>query len=223
MGHDQGTAHGDALPEGTRRWEEESEMAIQTFGPSAQYWVKLRWTLLISVAISLAICLAIAIPVGLNAGGNALWIGVLSSLAANLAWLVPSWFLAQAYYCSLGYQILEDEAIVQVGVWTKSVKHVPYRTVTNLQVKRDILDRPLSIGTLNIQTAGMSGTTGAEESLVGLSNYQAVYEQVASALRRYRGAMPPTAAGEEIAAPEGAVLTQILTEVRAIRQRLEER
>lgn len=198
-------------------------MTTQTFGPSAQYWVKLRWTLLISAAISLVICLAIAVPVGLNAGGSGLWIGVLSSLAANLAWLVPSWFLAQAYYRSLEYQILEDEVIVRVGVWTKSVKHVPYRTVTNLKVNRGILDRPLGIGTLNIQTAGMSGTTGAEESLVGLSNYQTVYEQVASALRRYRGAMPPTAAGEEIVAPESEVLAQILAEVRAICQQLEER
>jgi len=197
-------------------------VTTQRFGPSAKYWLKVRWVLAISAAISLVVCLAIAIPVGLNAGGNWLWLGVLISIVANVAWFAPSWFLAQAYYRSLEYQIREDEVIVRAGVWTKSVKHVPYRTVTNLKVKRDILDRPLGIGTLNIQTAGMSGTTGAEESLVGLSNYETLYEQVASALRRYRGAMPATGAGEEIPVSENTLLAQILSEVQAIRQQLEE-
>jgi hypothetical protein len=37
------------------------------------------------------------------------------------------------------------------------------RTVTTISVKRDILDRWLfNLGTLEIQTAGMSGQTGAE-------------------------------------------------------------
>jgi hypothetical protein len=103
------------------------------------------------------------------------------------------------------------------------VKHVPYRTVTNLQVKRDILDRPLGIGTLAIQTAGMSGTTGAEESLLGLADVQAAYEQVSARLRQFRGAMPPTAAGEEVSALEGDAMVQILAEVQAIRRALDER
>ena len=79
------------------------------------------------------------------------------------------------------------------------------------------------IGTLNIQTAGMSGTTGAEESLEGLDNVQEVYDIVATELRRFRGSMAPTAAdveGEAVAASPDA-LSAILTEVRAIRHALE--
>jgi hypothetical protein len=102
------------------------------------------------------------------------------------------------------------------------VKHVPFRTVTNLTVKRGILDRWFfDLGTLNIQTAGMSGNTGAEESLVGLDNYDEVYEMVATELRRFRGGMAPTAAEEELDSPE--VLSALLGEVRAIRQTLEAR
>jgi len=108
-----------------------------------------------------------------------------------------------------------------VGIWTRSVKHVPYRTVTNLKTNRDIFDRWFfGIGSLNIQTAGMSGKTGAEESLVGLPNVQDVYEIVSNRLRQYRGAMAPTAAGEE-SAPGGDTLAAMLSEVRAIRKRIE--
>jgi uncharacterized membrane protein YdbT with pleckstrin-like domain len=105
------------------------------------------------------------------------------------------------------------------------VKHVPYRTVTNITVKRDVLDRLLGLGTLTIQTAGMSGTKGAEESLVGLGEVAEVYTSVAQELRRFRGAMSPTQSEMESAAPDGQEfsLGAILTEIRAIRQTLEAR
>jgi len=88
-------------------------------------------------------------------------------------------------------------------------------------VKQDPLDRLFGIGTLNIQTAGMSGQTGAEESLVGLPNFQEVYEQVAQTLRRFRGAMAPTQAEVE-PAPAEDLLAAILDELRAIRGALEQ-
>jgi uncharacterized membrane protein YdbT with pleckstrin-like domain len=119
------------------------------------------------------------------------------------------------------YEIQDDEVIVHVGIWTKSVKHVPFRTVTNLKVNRDIFDRWFfDLGSLNVQTAGMSGQTGAEESLLGLPNVQEIYELVRSRLRRYRGAMGPTAAGEE-SEPGVDSLAAILTEVKAIRAAVE--
>ncbi len=150
-------------------------------------------------------------------------LGMFIALAVNLLWLAPLFLLIPPYYRSLSYEIRDDEVIVRAGVITKSVKHVPYRTVTNLKVMRDPLDRLFGIGKLLIQTAGMSGQTGAEESLVGLTNYEEVYEMVAAAIRRFRGAMPPTQAGEEEAAPVdgyGQTLAEILEEVRAIREAL---
>ncbi len=76
---------------------------------------------------------------------------------------------------------------VQGVILTHSVKHVPYRTATNITVRRDIFN----LGSLYIQTAGMSGQSGAEEKLVGLENVQEIYEMVVVELRRFRGAMPP--------------------------------
>ena len=154
-----------------------------------------------------------------NAGG--IVVSLVIGFAVGIAWL-GAMLLTGPYYRSLSYEVQDDEVIVHAGIWTKSVKHVPYRTVTNLVVKRDVLDRWLNIGTLNIQTAGMSGQTGVEESLVGLTDVQAVYGTVAQELRRFRGSMAPTQAEVEeipVAASPDA-LNAILAEVRAIRESL---
>ena len=146
---------------------------------------------------------------------------ILGTLILNLVWYLPALLLIGPYYRSLKYEIRDDEVIVRVGIWTKSVKHVPFRTVTNVKVNRDIFDRWFfGLGSLNIQTAGMSGNKGAEESLVGLPNVEEIYEMVGARLRQYRGAMSPTAAGEDDSG-KGATLQAILTEIKGIRSAVE--
>ena len=151
---------------------------------------------------------------GVSGGSKGLLIGSL----VNLIWLVPTLAIIPSYYRSLRYEIRRDEVIVKAGVITKSVKHVPFRTVTNLKTKQDPLDRLFGLGTLNIQTAGMSGQSGAEESLVGLPIFEDVYDQVAGALRSFRGSMAPTQTEEEFERGESEVLAAILSELRAIRE-----
>lgn len=121
------------------------------------------------------------------------------------------------YFRSLRYEIHDEQVIMHVGIITRSVKYVPFRTVTNMTVKRGPLDRAFGIGSLAIQTAGISGTSQAEQHLVGLEDPDAVYDLAVQALRRFRGAMRATTADIE----EEDVLSAILHEVRAIRQRLE--
>lgn len=201
---------------------------MRTFNPSPQYLNKMRLVITIVALIILLSSALIAWFVSLDEGveTDIVLLVVIYTTVADLLWWVPALILAQAYFRSLSYEVQNDEVIVRAGIWTKSVKHVPYRTVTNITVKRDIFDRWLfGLGTLNIQTAGMSGTTGAEESLVGLPNVQEVYEIVVTALRRFRGSMAPTAAEVE-AEPALTVtdtLSALLTEVREIRQALEQR
>jgi uncharacterized membrane protein YdbT with pleckstrin-like domain len=199
-------------------------MQTRRFKPSPKYLYKL---------LILLTLLALVIPVG--GGFFSLLIGreegvtagvimLAVVLVGDVAWWVPAMILTVPYYRSLSYEVQDDEVIVRVGIITHSVKHVPYRTVTNITVKRDIFDRWFfGLGTLNIQTAGMSGTKGAEEKLVGLTNVEEVYDMVVRELRRFRGGMAPTAAEVE---PEAAVtatdsLNALLAEVRAIRQALE--
>ena len=202
-------------------------MKAQSIAPDRKYLFRMR---LIATVVALAILAGgvllgtiLALTGEIRLGG-AIALVMITVVLNGLWWLIAL-ILSGPYYRSLRYEVQDDEVVVHVGIWTKSVKHVPYRTVTNLQVKRDIVDRWLGIGTLNIQTAGMSGQTGAEERLVGLSDVQGVYESVAGELRRFRGGMAPTQADVEVeptAVPQDG-LREILAEVRAIRKSLEER
>jgi membrane protein YdbS with pleckstrin-like domain len=169
---------------------------------------------------------------GLDAGDTAgATVALLVVLALNLLWYLPTLWLIDRYVASIQYEIVEDEIIVRVGIWTYTVKHVPYRTVTNIAVKRDIFDRFLfNIGTLEVQTAGAntSQSGGAEESLMGLVDYEGVYNVVAEALRRYRNLplSPTQAEAEARLAPDASgsvALGDLLQELRAIRTLLAER
>lgn len=195
------------------------------FHPDPKYRLKL-WLIigLLGLLILGSTLLLAGGIAGDAAGPGAAAVAAFLAVLFNLVWIVPGLILVPFYYRSLQYEILEDEVIVRAGVITKSVKHVPYRTVTNIEVNRGPFDRLFGLGSLKIQTAGFSGQTGAEENLVGLPNYQEVYEQVATALRRFRGGMAPTQAEEEIAPVPagGATLAAILEEVRLIRETLKQ-
>mgnify|MGYP005841920053 CR=1 FL=1 len=199
-------------------------MAPVILWPDARLSTKL---LVIVAVIAVLSLVGVFLTTWLIAGdedvGDPVGLALLVTAIANVIWIAPVGLAIPPYCRSLQYEIHDDEVIVRVGIITQSVKHVPFRTVTNLTVNRGPFDRLFGLGTLNIQTAGMSGQKGAEESLIGLSNFQEVYERVAEALRRYRGAMAPDQAGEELAPAmvDGQLLADILREVRAIRQGLE--
>jgi uncharacterized membrane protein YdbT with pleckstrin-like domain len=192
--------------------------------PSKSYlrkqWVSFTITALLVVLVGYLFGLLVGIDEGLEV---TIAITIYAALAAALFW-ITAMILSVFYYRSLSYEIQDDEVIVRVGIVTKSVKHVPYRTVTNISIKRGILDRFMfDIGTLNIQTAGMSGTTGAEQSLVGLEDVHGVYEDVVKKLHAFRGAMSPTTAednAESRAVPDN-VMNEMLEELRAIRRSME--
>jgi membrane protein YdbS with pleckstrin-like domain len=199
---------------------------MKSYTPNPRYLIKLRVVLTLS-ALSIVIfglLFALLISLDSNPGAGPLITTLIFIGGAGLFW-IPAMLLSGPYFRSMRYEIHTDEVIVHVGIWTQSVKHVPYRTVTNITVQRDILDRwVFNIGTLKIQTAGMSGQRGAEESLKGLQDVQEVYDLVATELRRFRGSMAPTAAEMEVpsAEPAGDLMQAVLEEVRAIRKVLEQ-
>jgi uncharacterized membrane protein YdbT with pleckstrin-like domain len=143
----------------------------------------------------------------------------------NGAGLVLIFIGAHLYYNSLRYEIHEDEILMTSGVLTKSVKHVPFRTITNLTITRSLPDRILGIGSLQIQTAGASGTTAPEENLVGLENVEEIYNRVVCELRRFRGGMSPDQVSSDRVGSRSEnenreILLAILDELRAIRHDL---
>jgi len=190
-----------------------------TVEPSRKYLTKAYLNIaIIAGAIVLgALLIAAFVSLGPEVGVEAIWWSLAISLGINVLWVVPAVLLMGPYYRSLRYEIHEEQVIMHVGIMTRSVKYVPFRTVTNMTVNRGPLDRAFGIGSLEIQTAGISGTTQAEQNLVGLEDPEAVYGLAVQALRRFRGAMGPTTADIQ----EEDVLRAILDEVRGIRQRLE--
>ena len=198
-------------------------MKTLEFKPNPRYLHKERLIFTLIALLIAAFGIFMGYLIGRDEGPRVGSIVTQVFLLVDLAFWLIAMVLTGFYYRSLNYEIHDDEVIVHVGIVTKSVKHVPFRTVTNVKFKRGILDRfVFNIGTLNIQTAGMSGTTGAEESLVGLENVQELYDIVANRLRLFRGGMSPTAADtDEIpTGPADHTLAAILEELRAINQNL---
>ena len=152
------------------------------------------------------------------------WLYVVIFLAANAVWMALAYLLIPPYYRSIEYELGEEEIVARRGILTKTVETVPYRTVTNVALKRGPLDRLLGIGGLLIHTAGYSAQTTAEARLGGLENYEAVHREVLEALRRYR-ARTGTAIGVAETRPIGEdsteLLRQILDEIKALRRSIE--
>jgi uncharacterized membrane protein YdbT with pleckstrin-like domain len=196
-------------------------MATQTFKPSPRYRGKLYLVATVPAVVIMLVGLPLYWLAGRDDGLLAAIVVIGIVLLANLVWYLPTLLLINSYFRSLVYEIQDDEVIVHVGIWTKSVKHVPFRTVTNLKVNRDIFDRWFfDLGSLNIQTAGMSGSQGAEEALVGLPNVYEIYELVVEQLRRFRSGMTPTAT--EVEEGDAGTLNAMLAELVAIRKGMEE-
>ena len=195
------------------------------YAPHPRYRTKLYLTItLIALAVQLAnFVLAGLIGLDRGEGPRTALVVLLITTALNVLWWGPLMLWSGPYYRSLGYEIGDEQVIVRQGVLTRAVKHVPYRTVTNLTVKRGLLDRWLGLGTLEIQTAGISGTQQAEQSLAGLTDADEVYDLVVARLSRFRGGMAPTQAETEAQGGADETLAALLAEVRAIRAALEKR
>lgn len=198
-----------------------------TITPNHRLRAKFRMTVWLSFLFFVLIFMPIGIGIGWDVEGwRGAGIGALVVVVINLIWLPLALWSVDRYYESLSYEIQEDEIIVNVGIWTRTVKHVPFRTITNIAIKRDPLDRFFfNLGTLEVQTAGANATQGgAEETLLGLVDYEGVYETVAEALRRYRTLpMSPNQASTEGTALSNGATNDLLVELRAIRELLAKR
>lgn len=147
------------------------------------------------------------------------------STVPNLVWGIPLFFGQIPLFKRYQYDLLDDEIVVYSGWLVQKVRHVPYRMVTNIEVKRGVLDRWLGIGTLNVETAGNSDPNQkAEAQLLGLEDVNSVYEEVAACLRAFDETQQRTpwertrrAAAVDEAEGDEDVLQAILAELKGIR------
>jgi membrane protein YdbS with pleckstrin-like domain len=154
------------------------------------------------------------------------------TIVANLIWLIPVLALTPRYVESIEYSVKAEsgetmpEIYVKKGILTITRKHVPFRTITNIESKTGPFDRLFGIGNVSIETAGYSGnkTTGPEEKLEGILFFEEVRDYILNELRRFRA---PYTIGTEVVqleeekVPRGEGLDdEILITLREIRDLL---
>ncbi|MCE7737335.1 MAG: PH domain-containing protein [Candidatus Heimdallarchaeota archaeon] len=97
------------------------------------------------------------------------WVLIISTPTIIILFVISVWMI-KLYYYSISFEIIDDEIHVNRGIITKSRKIVPYRTITNIDIRQGPFDRIFKIGTIEIQTAGYSaGKTGPEEKIDGIA------------------------------------------------------
>ena len=123
--------------------------------------------------------------------------GFLEFVSAMTIWYYAGWLLFgilfailyPIYYRSMTFIVHGDMIEVKKGIINKTEKHVPYRTITNIDMVAGPFDRIFGIGCIKIQTAGGSGSSNtnvAEENIEGLKIYREVRDYIINQLRQFR-------------------------------------
>lgn len=116
------------------------------------------------------------------------------TVGLNLIWLIPTLLLLPSYYRSIEYSVKAEsgetmpEIYVKKGIITVTRKHVPFRTITNISSNAGPFDRLFGIGSVQIETAGFSGSqqTGPEEKIEGIVFYEEVRDFILNELRKFK-------------------------------------
>ncbi len=142
--------------------------------------------------------------------------------AILLLWVISVPLIA-LWVRNLSYRIVEDKVIVHKGILTKVQQNIPFRMITDFRLHRSLYDRWLGIASMQVQTAGQSGSgTGYEAHLAGLLEWRELHER----LRRRIEVLQPqehaaASAPGVAAAGEDSVFPAMLEELRRIRGLLE--
>lgn len=126
-------------------------------------------------------------------------------LVLTAVWLIPALIIVPIYLRSIEYSVITEEGttsreiFVKKGIINITRKHVPFRTITNISSRAGLFDRLFGIGSIEIETAGYSGTTqSAEEKLEGIAFYEELRDFILRELRKFKD---PYVTGTEIVHP----------------------
>jgi putative membrane protein len=132
-------------------------------------------------------------------------------------------------YHTLRYKFDAEGIHMRWGLLFRRQINLTYARIQDIHLTSGLLQRWLGLADLNIQTA--SGSSGAEMSIEGLLEYEAVRDYLYTRMRGYRqqgGAVAAGAAGAGAAIAPAAgdprvmeLLGQVVAEMRATRMALE--
>ena len=144
---------------------------------------------------------------------------IIYSLAANVALLfafVPLYFR----FRTLRYRFDKEGVSVAYGILWRKESYLTYARIQDIHVSRNLFERWLGLGTVEIQTA--SGSSSAEESIVGVREYNEIRNFLYARMRGHRLKTDVTGLQDELAPAEQA-LAGIRDDLHAIRTLLEGR
>ena len=125
--------------------------------------------------------------------------------------LVPLYFK----YHTLRYRIDEEGISASWGILFKREIHLTYKRIQDIHVNRNIVERWLGIGRVELQTA--SGSSSAELTLEGMTDFEGVRDYLYGRMRGHDHA----AAAEPASGAQDSGQDQVLALLREIRNELE--
>jgi uncharacterized membrane protein YdbT with pleckstrin-like domain len=128
------------------------------------------------------------------------------TVAVDLVWLLPAVIVIPPYFKSIEYSVKAEtgdtmpEIYSKRGIVTITMRHVPFRTITNISSRAGPFDRLFKIGSVHIETAGYSGPNqkGPEEKISGVVFYEEVRDFILKELRKFK---EPYVTGTEVVIP----------------------
>tara|TARA_B100002052_G_scaffold70696_2_gene64078 strand:- start:20310 stop:20891 length:582 start_codon:yes stop_codon:yes gene_type:complete len=78
----------------------------------------------------------------------------------------------------LSYIIKDSSITIYKGIFTKIEQNIPNSKVTDFVLHRDLFDRFMGIASIQVQTAGASGTVGYEGKIDGVLDYEEVHKNL---------------------------------------------
>lgn len=157
---------------------------------------------------------------------NLLIMFFLQGLAATIAFpfiFVPLFFK----YHTLRYRFDDEGISAKWGILFRKEIYLTYRRIQDIHVSRNLFERWLGIGKVEVQTA--SGSSSAELTIEGMQDYDAVRDYLYARMRGAKGETAPdvaAAAADEARAGEVeliALLREIKGELEGTRRALETR
>jgi uncharacterized membrane protein YdbT with pleckstrin-like domain len=134
--------------------------------------------------------------------------------------ILPLWFR----YHTLRYRIDDEGISASWGILFRREVYVTYRRIQDIHVSRNLFERWLGIGKVEVQTA--SGSSSAEMTFEGMTEYEALRDYLYA---RMRGVAPEAGAASPATAPAGgvsadeavALLREIRDDVNGVRRAFE--
>jgi uncharacterized membrane protein YdbT with pleckstrin-like domain len=143
-------------------------------------------------------------------------------LYSLLAWWLIAPGLRYLWFINLHYSIESERLVIQKGILTKVSISIPYSAVTDFTLNRSLFDRWLSMGSLFVQTAGQGAQAAIHEGrLDGLVEFETLHHELRGKVKAYRGNQVLEQPKPEEAGQHSNVLQEILAELKAISQKLD--